>query len=113
MDEINTNERSLKMRIAAHTSWANTTDRSARTAAARKASHWTRFLDMAREQHPDATEQQIEQIAESLRKAHFTELALRSAASRRLNGQAKRSQRTARNRAELAQYEADRDPAAA
>jgi hypothetical protein len=30
-------QRSLRARIAAHASWANTSDRSARTAAARKA----------------------------------------------------------------------------
>jgi hypothetical protein len=50
-------------------SWANTTDRSGRTAAARRASHHTRFLDMARKQHPEATEQQITEIAASLKKA--------------------------------------------
>lgn len=110
---MNTSERSMRMRIAAHKSWADTTDRSARTAAARKASHWTRFLDMAREKHPAATEQQIEQIADSLRKAHFTELAARSAATRRLKAEAKRSQRTARIRDELAQHEASSGPAAA
>lgn len=80
---MNTNERSMQMRLAAHTSWANTTDRSARTANARRASHTTRFLEMARKKHPNATEAQIEQIAESLRKAHYTALALKSAAARR------------------------------
>ncbi|MFI1607803.1 hypothetical protein ACH4YN_37815 [Streptomyces griseofuscus] len=67
---------------------------------------------MAREANPEATEKQIEQIAESLRKAHFTELALRSAAARRLNAQTRRSQRTARTRAELEQYANRSAPAA-
>ncbi|MFE0533788.1 hypothetical protein ACFW20_07040 [Streptomyces nigra] len=109
---MNTSERSLRMRIAAHKSWAVTTDRPGRTAAARKASHWTRFLNMAREANPDATEQQIEQIAESMRKAHFTELAARSAAARRLKADMRRSQRQAATRAELEQYDTDRDAAA-
>ena len=85
-------------------SWANTTDRSARTAAARKASHHTRFLDMAREKHPDATEQQIEQIAESLRKAHYTALALKSAAARRAKSAAAKAQKRAEAEEQLAQY---------
>lgn len=77
-------ELSMRMRLASHKSWASTTDRPARTAAARKASHHTRFLDKARELHPDATDEQIAAVAESLRKAHYTELAMRSAKARRL-----------------------------
>lgn len=110
---MNTNERSMQMRVAAHKSWAVTTDRSARTAAARRASHWTRFLDKAREANPGATEAQIQQIAESMRKAHFIELARRSAAARRIKADMQRSQRTARTRAEIAEYDADRGTAAA
>lgn len=110
--DMNTSERSLRMKIAAHKSWAVTTDRPGRTAAARKASHWTRFLDMAREANPDATEQQIAQIAESLRKAHFTELAARSAAARRIKADMRRAQRQAATRRELEQYDAERDAAA-
>ncbi|MFD3980807.1 hypothetical protein ACFWR6_19670 [Streptomyces griseus] len=78
-------ERSMRMRLASHKSWAATPDRSARTAAARKASHHTRFLVKARELHPDATEEQLAEVAKSLRSAHYTELALRSAKARRLN----------------------------
>lgn len=85
------NERSMQLRIAAHQSWANTTDRSARTAAARKASHHTRFLDMARDQHPDATDEQIEKAAESLRKAHFQALALKSVQARRIKSEARKN----------------------
>lgn len=66
-------ERSLVARIGAETSWANTTDRSARTAPAR-AGFEAKFLaeadgDVVRAAH--------------LRKAHFARLALRSAQSRR------------------------------
>lgn len=66
-------ERSLVARIASETSWANTEDRSARTAPARSALN-AKFLDQAggdpvRAQH--------------LRKAHFYRLALKSAQTRR------------------------------
>jgi len=101
---VNTSERSLQMRFAAHVSWANTTDRSSRTAAARKASHHTRFVDMAREQHPDATEQQIEQIAESLRKAHYTALALKSAAARRAKREIAEAARKREAQRQIEQY---------
>jgi len=74
-------QRSLRARIAAHTSWANTTDRSARTAAARKAA-----LDrFERQVDPDGALPARERAlrAASARKAHFTRLALRSAQARR------------------------------
>lgn len=63
----------LAGRIGAHTSWANTTDRSARTAPARAALD-AKFLDQAA---GDPVR------AEHLRKAYFTRLALRSASARR------------------------------
>lgn len=66
-------ERALIASIAAHTSWGNTTDRSARTAPARRALE-EKFL---READGDPVR------AEHLRKAHFQRLALRSAQSRR------------------------------
>ena len=73
MSTIPSTERQFAARIAAETSWANTTDRSARTAPARRALDAT-FLEQAagdpvRAQH--------------LRKAHFARLALKSASSRR------------------------------
>lgn len=77
-------ERQMQLRLAAHISWAKTTDRSGRTAAARRASHHTRFFDMARQQHPDATEAEIAKVAEALKKAHYQQLALRSAQARRI-----------------------------
>lgn len=85
-------------------SWANTSNRSARTAAARRASHHTRFVDMAREKHPAATEQQIAQIAESLRSAHYTALALKSAAARRAKSEATKAKKRAEAQQHLVNY---------
>lgn len=70
---VSASERRLRSQIAAHTSWANTEDRSARTSAARRALD-EKFLaeaggDPARAEH--------------LRKAHYQRLALKSAQSRR------------------------------
>jgi hypothetical protein len=65
--------RSLRGRLGAHTSWANTTDRSARTAPARAALD-QKFLDQA---DGDPVR------AEHLRKAYFARLALKSAKARR------------------------------
>ncbi len=83
-DEVNTSERSMQLRVAAHLSWAKTKDRPARTLAARRQSHHGRFVEKARELHPDGTEAQIEAAAEALKKAHYRELALRSAQARRI-----------------------------
>lgn len=83
-DTLNTSERSMRMRIASYQSWANTKDRSARTAAARRASHHTRFIARARELHPDGTDEQITKAADALKKAHYAELARRSAQARRI-----------------------------
>lgn len=112
-DTTDTTERSMRLRLAAHKSWAATTDRSARTAAARRASHWTRFLTQAREMHPGAPEAQIEAAANALRKAHYTDLALKSAQARRIRSQEKKAARDRQVQAEIAQYEAQkREPAA-
>lgn len=88
-------------------SWANTTDRSARTAAARKASHHTRFVEKARKMHPNATEAQIAAVAESLRKAHYQELARKSAAARRLKREAAQEAKRRATEQQLAAYTAD------
>jgi hypothetical protein len=65
--------------MAAHESWSNTTDRRARTAAATKASHWTRFEKAIRaeaaERGETPTEEQIRQRTESRRRAAFLKLA--------------------------------------
>jgi hypothetical protein len=66
-------ERSIVGRIGAHTSWANTKDRTARTAKARKALE-AKFLAQA-----DGDPKR----AESLRKAYYAQLAFKSAKARK------------------------------
>lgn len=73
MTELSPAERSLLGKLGAHISWANTTDRSQRTAPARAALD-AKFLH-------EADGDPIR--AAALRKAYFTRLALRSAQSRR------------------------------
>ena len=73
MPKVPSSERRLIASIAAHQSWAKTTDRSARTLAARAALD-QRFLDQA---GGDPVK------AEHLRKAYYASLALKSAQSRR------------------------------
>lgn len=74
-------QRSLRARLAAHVSWANTADRAARTAAARKAA-MDRF---DRQVDPDGVlpPQERARRAAHARKAYFARLALRSANARR------------------------------
>jgi hypothetical protein len=77
-------ERSLRAQIAAHESWANTDDPSARTANARKA-----MLDKFETQvDPDGklTPAERAKRAAHARKAHFKRLALKSAQVRRRRG---------------------------
>lgn len=71
---LSDSERRLRSQIAAHESWARTTDRAARTAAARHALD-AKFL-------AEAGGDPLR--AEHLRRAHFHRLALKSAKSRRL-----------------------------
>jgi hypothetical protein len=66
-------EASLQAQLAVHTSWANTTDRSARTAPARAAYDRTFLKDT----DGDSAR------AESARKAHYVGLQLLSVKSRR------------------------------
>jgi hypothetical protein len=74
-------ERSLRARIAVHTSWAQTTDRAARTAPARRAAleRFQRHVD------PDGSLSEAERArrAEQAMRAHMARLALRSAQARR------------------------------
>ncbi|HEY0640126.1 MAG TPA: hypothetical protein VGD67_21035 [Pseudonocardiaceae bacterium] len=81
MGELTPEQRSLRARLAAHVSWANTTDRAARTAAARRAAH-DRF---DRQVDPDGVLPPEERArrAANARKAYYLRLALRSAAARR------------------------------
>lgn len=74
--------RSQQAKVAAHTSWANTADRAARTAAARSGLE-EKFYREAREQHPGATEREIAQMAESARKAHYRKLSAAGVAARK------------------------------
>jgi hypothetical protein len=79
-------ERTLQAQIAAHESWACTSDRSARTANARKA-----MLDKFEKQvDPDGTLLPAERAkrAENARKAQSKRLALKSAQARRRNAAA-------------------------
>lgn len=90
-------ERKLAAQIAAHESWANTPDRSARTAKAR-AALMAKFEQQA---DPEGKLLPAERAlrAEHLRKAHFKRLALASAKARRA---AKAAQATpAKSEAEL------------
>lgn len=75
-------ERRLAAQIAAHESWAQTPDRSARTAKAR-AALMAKFEAQA---DPEGKMLPAERArrAEHLRKAHFQRLALASAKARRI-----------------------------
>lgn len=84
MPPLTPSERALRARLAAHQSWANTPDPTARTAAARAKSpghldYWCRQVD------PTGKLPEHERLrrAESARKAYYTRLALRSAQARR------------------------------
>lgn len=70
---LNESERRLRSSIAAHESWAQTSNRTARTAPARRALD-QKFLESA---DGDPVR------AEHLRRAHFQRLALKSAQARR------------------------------
>lgn len=74
-------EKSLRASIAVNTSWAQTPDRPARTAAARAAFN-RRFEDQV---DPDRQLDPGERArrAEYARKAHFARLALKSSQARR------------------------------
>lgn len=88
-NELTAAQRSLRAKVAAHASWANTSDRAARTAAARKAA-----LDrFDRQVDPDGVLPPEERTlrATSARKAHFARLALLSARARRCGGSFGRS----------------------
>ncbi len=78
-------ERRLAASMAADVSWANTEDRSARTAPARRALE-QKFLEAAGGDP---------KRAESLRRAHFKRLALKSAQSRRRAREATEAARAA------------------
>lgn len=74
-------ERSLRARLAVHVSWAQTGDRSARTAPARR----TALERFERQVDPDGRLNPAERArrAEQAMRAHMARLALRSAQARR------------------------------
>lgn len=74
-------ERSLRARMAVHTSWAQTTDRAARTAPARRAA----LQRFERQVDPDGSLSSAERArrADQAMRAHMARLALRSAQTRR------------------------------
>lgn len=75
-------DRALRARLAAHTQWAKTKDRTARTAKARAAAEG-KFVQQARELHPEGDDALIQRTAQSLRQAHFARMGMRSGAARR------------------------------
>lgn len=79
-------ERALQASAAAHASWANTSDRLARTAAARAASSH-RFESQV---DPDQSlpPEERRKRAESAKSAHMAKMAAASAKARRLHQQA-------------------------
>jgi hypothetical protein len=78
----------LRAQIAAAESWARTTDRAGRTAAARAARD-AKYLERARElQGPDATPEAVEKAAEHLRKADLARMSLKAAKARSARRQA-------------------------
>jgi hypothetical protein len=81
MSSFNPAERQLIARQAAHQSWANTQNRTARTAPARDA-FLARFEDQV-DPGRELTPGERAKRATSARKAHFIRLALRSAQARR------------------------------
>ena len=80
-DGLTPSERSLRARVAAHVSWANTRDRSARTAAARRAAmdRYEQQVDPDGELHPAERARR----ARHAMRAHMTRLAYKSAQARR------------------------------
>lgn len=74
---------SAAARRAAHISWAITPDRSARTSPARQGL-LARFERLAREAlGPGASERQVAEAAESMKKAHYAAMSAKGVAARR------------------------------
>jgi hypothetical protein len=73
-------DRSVIASIAADISWGNTADRSARTAPARKALE-DKFLELVPAEITDPTDRAV--AAENLKRAHYRQLARKSAVVRR------------------------------
>ncbi|MGC0418333.1 hypothetical protein [Embleya sp. AB8] len=80
-------QRSMRARLASHTSWSNTADRRARTEPATRAGSWDRFEKAIRaeaaERGESLTDEQLRSMVESRRSAYFTRLSMQAAAARR------------------------------
>jgi len=98
-DDMSPAERALRARLAAHASWARTTDPAARTAPARAA-----FLDrFDRQVDPEGVLAPAERArrAEHARRAYFLALAAKAASARRAKRRiAQRSRPAVSRRAE-------------
>lgn len=105
-NELDTEDKAMRQRLAAYKGWSKTPDRASRTAAARQASHHTRFLDQARRENPSLTGQALVNIADSLKKAFYQELAIKSAQARRVKGRMEREAKQRRIAAEVAKAKA-------
>lgn len=90
MPAHNPQVRVLTAQIGAHVSWANTEDRAARTAPARKAFE-DRFTVQIREQFPDLDDAEVVVRAEHAKKAYYLRLALKSAAARKAKAASRKS----------------------
>jgi hypothetical protein len=75
-------ERTLRARLAAHVSWANTSDPASRTAKARAAA-MARFETQVDPDGVLPTQERMRR-AESARRAHFSRMALEAARKRRI-----------------------------
>lgn len=80
-ESLSPGERSLRAKLAAHRSWANTTNPSARTAPGRQAffERFEREVDPLGKLKPEERQRR----ADSARRAFMAEIALKSARSRR------------------------------
>lgn len=83
-DELTPAQRTLRAKLGAHASWAQTTNRTARTEAARKAAK-NRFRRLA---DPEGVlpAEVVDQRAAALEREHYTRMAYLSAKSRRRGG---------------------------
>ena len=98
---------SLAAKVAAHASWAQTPDRSARTAKARAAA-WARFEHQVDPDGGTAPPGERRVRAEHARKEHLARISLRSAKVRRLRAElAQPEQAAAANVEDLFTAEAD------
>jgi hypothetical protein len=90
---MNATQRTMRAQKAAHTMWAGVENRTARTAAARRAAE-DRFTKQVQDQFPNMRSAEVAKRAESLRRAYFVGLAMKSAQSRAAKAAIKASPKT-------------------